>query len=95
MTLRLASPLPVRHTRLGLSLSYIGERLTKNGSKLDPTLLTDVTLTTPGLIPGLSLGISAKNLFDAQHVEPAGPEHVQETLPQGGRVFILRASWEL
>ena len=95
MTFRIASALPIYHSCLGLSVNYIGDRMTKNDQTLDPTLLTDVTLTLPRLIPGISLGISAKNIFDAEHVEPAGPEHVQDTLPQGGRVFILRAAWEL
>jgi outer membrane receptor protein involved in Fe transport len=92
---RLVIPLLKPGATLGLSTRFIGERLTKSGEELRPALVTDATLHIKRIIRGLSLSLSAKNLFNVEHLEPAGPEHLQETLPQDKRVFMIRATWEL
>jgi outer membrane receptor protein involved in Fe transport len=76
-------------------MKYVGGRLTKSGNELDPAFLTNATLRFKEIARGLTASISAKNLFNAEHSEPAGPEHLQEALPQGERTFVLRLGWEL
>ena len=94
-TVRLSMPFLMPRTSLGLSMRYIGTRLTKTGDELGSSLVTDVTLYMRKLAQGVSLSVSAKNVFDAVHLESAGPEHVQDALPQDRRVIAIRASWEL
>jgi iron complex outermembrane receptor protein len=94
-TARLAIPLFMSKASLGLSMKYLGRRLTKDWNELDPCLVTNATLYLKKIVSGVSISVSAKNLFDAEHLEPAGPEHKQETLPQDERVFMIRASWGL
>jgi outer membrane receptor for ferrienterochelin and colicins len=80
---------------LGVAAQYVGRRLTKSGVDLEPVLITNATLYLRQVAPGLSLSVAGKNIFDEDHLEPAGPEHVQESLPQAGRSVVAKVSWEL
>jgi outer membrane receptor for ferrienterochelin and colicins len=80
---------------LGVTTEYVGRRLTKNGSELEPAVTTNATLRLRDVGPGLSLSVAGKNIFDDDHLEPAGPEHAQEGLPQAGRSLVVKVDWEL
>jgi iron complex outermembrane receptor protein len=94
-TLRVAMPFAQARATFGITLKYIGGRLTRAGAELDPAVLANATLHFGEFAPGLTASISARNLFNAEHSEPGGPEHLQETLPQDQRSVLVRLGWEL
>lgn len=93
--LRVVVPLAAARATFGVTMEYVGGRLSRSGNQLDTAFVTDATLCFKEVIRGLTASVSAKNLFNAEHSEPAGPEHLQETLPQGERTFMLKLGWEL
>ena len=93
-TVSVVVPLAPAKATFGVTMKYIGGRLTKNGHELDPAFLSNATLSFKRIVHGLTASISARNLFNAEHSEPAGPEHLQETLPQDERTFMLKLGWE-
>ena len=94
-SVRLSVPLARYGASLGLAVQYFGSRLTRNGSELEPTVVTNATLRIKRIVSRLSLAVTARNLFNAEHLEPAGPEMLQEAVPQGERVFVIRVGWDL
>ncbi|WUR15461.1 TonB-dependent receptor [[Empedobacter] haloabium] len=58
--------------------------------------VANLTLTTlPGAFGrGIGVAVSAYNLFDRRHGDPAGPAFVQEAVPRAGRTLALRLDYE-
>ncbi len=84
---------PLRGERLsaGLEALYTGRRLTLGGEILPGFLLTNLTLLSTSLLPGLSVSATVTNLFDEKYSEPASAEFVQDAIMQNGRAFRLHA----
>ena len=40
-----------------------------------------------------NIGVGVFNLTDRRYADPAGPEHLQDTLAQDGREFRVRLGW--
>ena len=91
--LKVLIPFGGRNLTLGLISHYIGRRKTKLNTYLKGIIVTDLALYSRCLPFNCSLSISANNVFNANHVESAGPEHIQETLPQDKRRLSVRVSW--
>jgi outer membrane receptor for ferrienterochelin and colicins len=95
VTAQLVAPLASPRTSLGITVKYVGEHLGKSDNDLEPVLVTNATLHVKKIAGALSVSLSGKNIFNENYFESAGPEHEQETLPQGKRVFVLKAGWGL
>ncbi|NEX60654.1 TonB-dependent receptor plug domain-containing protein [Noviherbaspirillum galbum] len=75
--------------RAGVEARYAGPRRTLGG-ELGGAWQANLTLAAMKLMRGLELTASAYNLFDRRIAEPAGPEFVQDALPQPGRQLRLK-----
>ena len=91
LMLTAAGPWP--GTTLGLNLLRLGERRTVAGARLPPyTRLNAQVLLAPAG-EHWSFAIGAHNLGGARYADPAGPEHLQDSLPQDGRVWRVQFGW--
>lgn len=54
--------------------------------------VANFTLSGRKLLPWLEVSASVYNLFDKAYADPGGQEHVQDTIPQDGRTFRLKAT---
>lgn len=85
-------PLPLGATRLGVEVQRLGERRTLAGDRLAPVTVSNLSLQhTPNA--AWSLSATVYNLSDRHFSDPAGPEHIQNALPQDGREWRLQ--WAL
>ena len=74
---------------------YETARLTLHGSRTDPFLLADFTLSTEPLFNHLSLSLSIRNALDTRYELPASVTHRQQALPQYGRTVLFNATYRL
>ena len=72
-----------------LQLTYESGRETFAGNETPGVFLTDLTVST-ALRPWLRLSLAVTNLLNTPYATPAGPAHLQDTIPQNGRTFLLR-----
>jgi outer membrane receptor for ferrienterochelin and colicin len=55
--------------------------------------LTNLTLFSQKLLPGVELSGSIHNLFDQRYGDPGSGEHRQDIIEQDGRTFWLKAKY--
>ncbi len=72
-----------------LELIYESGRKTLAGHETPGVFLTNLNLST-ALRSSMRLSLAVKNLLDTPYETPAGPAHLQDTIPQNGRTFLLR-----
>jgi outer membrane receptor protein involved in Fe transport len=87
------APLPWAGTRIGANLERVGTRRTLAGAELPPYAQLNLQLNHAPPGQRWSLGLGVVNLTNRQYADPAGPEHLQDTLAQDGREFVVRAGW--
>jgi outer membrane cobalamin receptor len=87
----LAGPWP--GSTLGLNLLRIGERLSLAGERLDPYLRLNAQLNLAPPGERWFVGFGLTNLAGARYADPAGPEHLVDTLAQDGRQFRAQFGW--
>ena len=90
--LHVTVPLHGESLSAGLEALYTGRRLTLQGKVLPGVVVTNLTLLSRSLLPGLTLSATVTNLFDRAYSDPASEEHVQDALLQDGRAFRVRAA---
>ncbi len=78
----------------GIETQYVGRRSTLSGSTLDAYAIANITLSARGLAPGLELSVSAYNATDERYSDPGGQEHVQDSIPQDGRIYRFKIQYE-
>jgi outer membrane receptor for ferrienterochelin and colicins len=78
----------------GLELQYLSKRKTQQTTDADAYMLTNFTLSSDTIIPGISLAVSAYNLFNSKFEDPGSTEHVQAVIEQNGRKVLFRASYQ-
>jgi outer membrane receptor protein involved in Fe transport len=71
-----------------LELIYESGRMTFAGSETPGVFLTNLTVST-ALRSSLRLSLAVKNLLNTAYATPGGPAHLQDTIPQNGRTFLL------
>ena len=74
---------------------YIGRRKNlpdKASDSVPAYTLVNATLLASKLPWGLELSASVYNLFDRGYADPAGPEHLQDSIPQDGRSYRVKAT---
>jgi len=93
--LMLTAPGPWECTRVGANVQRIGERLTLAGAMLDPYVKVNANLTCapPGQPWAFSIGVY--NLTGRRYSDPAGPDFLQDSLPQDGRNWRVQLNWAL
>jgi iron complex outermembrane receptor protein len=93
--LNLTLPLVPGKLFLSPEAQYIGPRKNLPG-KTDGSVggyaVANATLLAPKLPWGLELSASVYNLFDKSYTDPAGPEHLQDSLPQDGCNYRIQAT---
>lgn len=79
------------HHRFGAGLFALREsgRRTLAGDKTNSFTKVDGTLTAR-LSPMLTVTGTIRNVLDTDYVHPGGAEHLQNTLKQDGRTFVVR-----
>lgn len=75
-----------------LDVQYTGSRKTLAGSRTGGFTVANITVSGRKLLPWLEVSASVYNLFDKAYADPGGQEHVQDTIPQDGRTFRLKAT---
>lgn len=88
--LNLSAPLWKDWLRAGLELQYTSQRSTLSGAATNGYLLTNATLLTEQLAPGLDISATVYNLFDRHYANPVGEEFVQDAIVQDGRNFRVK-----
>ncbi len=91
--LNLLWPLAKERLTAGLELQYDGTVRTLAGATAGDFLLTNLTFTSRGIVPGLELSLSAYNLFDTRYAYPGAIDHIQDVLFQPGRSVRLKATY--
>lgn len=77
----------------GFEEQYQSSRLTLGGGQTGAGYLSNLTLFSRGIIPGLHLSASVYNLFATKNIDPGSPNHVQGTIAQDGRSFRLKLDY--
>ncbi|MDD5035852.1 MAG: TonB-dependent receptor [Methylococcaceae bacterium] len=88
--LNLSQPVWEEKLRAGLELQYTDSRKTLKGETTGGYLLTNLTLLSGQLVPGLEISASLYNLFDRHYALPVGEELVQDAIIQDGRSFRIK-----
>ncbi len=92
-SLRVHVPLHGDRLGVGLQQSFIGDRLSHDGSLVPRAATTDATLVWRAS-GHLSLSGNVRNLFDAAVYAPTSDAFVQSRLPLDGRTLYLNAGWQ-
>lgn len=88
----LSAPLFGSAWRAGIEALYVGSRNTLR-AETGGYWLSNLTLSTLRLAPGLEVAASVYNLFDRRYADPGAAEHVQDAIMQDGRTFRLKVSY--
>ncbi len=75
-------------------LQHLGARRTLAGETVGAASLGRVTVTQP-LARAFSLTAQIRNVFDQEYGDPASAEHLQDTIVQDGRTFIVGLRWHV
>jgi iron complex outermembrane receptor protein len=75
-----------------LDLQYTSQRKTLAGSLAGGHWLASFTLSARRLLPGLEVAASVHNLLGATYADPGTDTNTQDTIPQDGRSFRLKAT---
>jgi iron complex outermembrane receptor protein len=89
--------LPLYAGKLFLSpeIQYYGPRTTVAGGTAGGFIVSNLTLFSKDLLPGLELSGSVYNLFDKQYGDPTPglPQNRQDVLGQDGRTFRVKITY--
>jgi outer membrane receptor for ferrienterochelin and colicin len=82
---------------LAVEMHYESSRATMSGTRSDPAVLSNANLVWrpqwTGIGHRLELSVRGLNLLNRQYGYPGGTEHVQNTIPQSGRLVTVRLSY--
>jgi outer membrane receptor protein involved in Fe transport len=91
---KLNALIPVtRHAFAGLEASYSSAQTTYQQTRVSPSLLTNLTLSTKPLWGGWEFSASCYNAFDRRWFTPDGPSNTQAAMQQDGRSFRFKLSY--
>lgn len=87
---------PLWHENLygGLEVQYVSRRNALGGGLTDGYTVTNLTLLSRKLIPGLEITGGLYNLFDQSYADPASPPLLPDAVVQDRRNLRLRLSYE-
>lgn len=90
--LNLSAPLPQMPWRTGIEAQYVGRRNTLQGAT-GGYWLSNLTLSSIRLAPGMEASASIYNLFGRRYADPGAEEHLQDAIRQDGRSFRVRLGY--
>ncbi|GFO55949.1 ligand-gated channel protein [Geomonas sp. Red276] len=91
--LNLIAPLYRKALFSGIELQYMSSRKTLAGGGAGDHLLTNLTLFSRDVYPGLEVSGSVYNLFDTRYGDPGSGEHAEDVIPRPGRIFRLKLTY--
>jgi iron complex outermembrane receptor protein len=77
----------------GIEEQYTGRRKTLSRAETDDSAVTNLTLFSGNLVPGLEVSGSVYNLFDKAFSDPGSREHLQDAIEQDGRNYRLKLTY--
>jgi outer membrane receptor protein involved in Fe transport len=83
--LNASAPLGLAGLRAGYELRYDSSRVTPNGSALGGYAISNLSLSSDALAPGVELALGLYNLFDTKYAQPGSPNNWQNQFEQDGR----------
>lgn len=89
---RVLAPLPWDGLWAGIEARYHSSMATLAGTRTQPALVADLTLSARDAAPGLDLSLSLQNVFDRAYAYPASADHLQAAIAQDGRSLLLTAT---
>ncbi len=93
--LNLMVPLLKERLHTGLEGQFVGKRKTINGGYTGAFFVPNLTLFAQKLGQGFELSGSLYNLFNKRYADPGSQEHLQETIPQYGRILRLKLTYRI
>ncbi len=91
--LNLSAPFFNEKLSLGVEEQFTGRRTSLSGISSGAFFITNLTLFSKSLFPGLELSATLYNLFDKRYGDPGSTEHQQDFITQDGRVFRVKLSY--
>ncbi|MEK6815120.1 MAG: TonB-dependent receptor [Nitrospirota bacterium] len=92
--LRVGVPIVGDKLYAGLESQFTSKRKTVSGGDIGGFAVSNLVLSSRRWIGGLVLTAAVYNLFDRKYSDPASDSHVQDAIPQDGRSFRLKATYE-
>jgi outer membrane receptor for ferrienterochelin and colicins len=77
----------------GIELQYTGGLNTIDGNSTPGFLITNLTLFDRKVTENLDLSATVYNVFDRSYAYPGSTGHVQDTIPQDGRSFVVKLNY--
>jgi len=88
--------LPIsRHLFSALEFRYVSAQKTYQGTRVQPSLLTNATLSTGPVLRGWEFSASCYNAFNDARFDPAGPALEEAAIRQDGRTYLFKLSHRL
>jgi iron complex outermembrane receptor protein len=91
---RISIPGPLARSVISAEARYLSSRATLSGARVAGVAKVDLTMIQP-LGRSWEIYGGVRNLFDAQHADPASGQHRQDTIPQNGRTARIGLRWNL
>ena len=91
--LNMSTPFWHDQWRAGAEVQYVSTRNTLQSARLGSYTVSNLTLFSDKLYPGIEVSASVYNLFNRRYAVPVGPEFVQDALLQDGRTFRVKLSY--
>ena len=91
----LIAPLLPRRLFASFEGQYVSDRTTFQNTEIGSYFLSNATLYTPDIVRGLTLSLSAYNLFDRRYSDPGSAGLVQAEIPQDGRTLRIKFTYQL
>lgn len=91
--LNLSAPFFNEKLYIGVEEQLTGRRKTLAGGNSPAFFITNLTLLSRNMLPGLELSASIYNLFDKRYGDPGSTEHRQDLIQQDGTVFRIKLSY--
>ena len=92
--LQFIAPLYPEKLFAALEVQAASSRGTVQGNKTAGFAVANLTFFSRDLARNLEVSGSIYNLFDQKYADPAGPDFVQDTLPQDGRTFRVKLTYK-
>ncbi len=90
----LSVPLYQEKLYASLELQVLSDRLTVGNQVVGAYALCNVTLFSRELIKNVEFSASIYNLFDMRYSDPVSVDYIQQSIPQDGRAFRVKATWK-
>lgn len=78
----------------GAQIQVVSPRLTLGGNEVDTAVIGNLTFNYATPVRGLSTSLGFYNIFDQEYSDPAGPEHLQDAIPQNGFTYRLQLLYQ-